>query len=177
MSDNTPSSEDLDRHWGLLWNARLGIRYHMHLHAAYSRMGKFITAFTLLMSTAAFTAVYQSEGVPPELAKWLVCIAALLQTIELVVDTKGKAILHSTLRQKYLHFELSLLGRQYILESEEKEFNQERVSIEVEEPPINRALIDFCHNELVNIYYTPECRKEHLVSLSFLAKTRVFALT
>ncbi|MCG6272323.1 hypothetical protein K6U70_09110 [Vibrio vulnificus] len=177
MSENNPSSEDLDRHWGLLWNARLGIRYHMHLHAAYSRMGKFITAFTLLMSTAAFTAVYQSEGVPPELAKWLVCIAALLQIIELVVDTKAKAILHSTLRQKYLHFELSLLGRQYILESEEKEFNQERVSIEVEEPPINRALLDFCHNELVNIYYAPESRKEHLVSLSPFAKMRFFTLT
>ncbi|HHK8647787.1 TPA: hypothetical protein ACQYFE_004443 [Vibrio parahaemolyticus] len=129
------------------------------------------------MSTAAFTAVYQSEGVPPELAKWLVCIAALLQIIELVVDTKAKAILHSTLRQKYLHFELSLLGRQYILESEEKEFNQERVSIEVEEPPINRALLGFCHNELVNIYYALESRKEHLVSLSPFAKMRVFTLT
>ncbi|EMO0968229.1 hypothetical protein WDJ16_001964 [Vibrio cholerae] len=177
MSESHLTNEDLDRHWLLLWNARLGIRYHMYLHDAYARMGKFITVFTFLMSTAAFATVYQSEGVPEFLAKWLVCTAALLQVLELVIDTKAKAILHSTLRQKYLHFELSLAGRQYVRESEEKEFNQARISIEIEEPPIVRSLMDFCHNELVNIYYPKECREEHLVKLSFFAKARLFTLT
>lgn len=170
MPDFVPSEDDLNRHWDMLWNSRLGVRYHMHLQAAYSRLGKFITAFTLLMSSAAFTAVYQSKAAPPELATWLMCVAALLQVLELVVDTKSKAILHSTLRQRYLQLELALSGRSYILETEEVDFKETRISIEIEEPPIVKALMDKCHNELVDIYYDkPE---PHKTKLSFWAKLK-----
>ncbi|MCG9647978.1 hypothetical protein L1D24_05260 [Vibrio brasiliensis] len=166
----TPSEDDFDRHWDLLWNTRLGIRYHMHLQAAYTRLGKFITAFTLLMSSAAFTAVYQSQSAPSGLATWLMCIAALLQVLELVVDTKAKAILHSTLRQKYLQLELSLSGRDYILESEELKFKESRITIEIEEPPVIKALMDKCHNELVDIYY--EKPEKHKATLTWWAKLK-----
>ncbi|MEZ9561509.1 hypothetical protein AB4245_16140 [Vibrio splendidus] len=163
MSEFVPSEEDLNRHWDMLWNTRLGVRYHMHLQAAYSRLGKFITAFTLLMSSAAFTAIYQSKTADPELATWLMCITALLQVFELVIDTKSKAILHSTLRQRYLQLELALSGRSYILEADEFSFKETRISIEIEEPPIVKALMDKCHNELVDIYYDkPEFHKTKL---------------
>lgn len=97
------------------------------------------------------------------LATWLICIAALLQVLELVVDTKSKAILHSTLRQRYLQLELVLCGRDYILESEEVKFKETRISIEIEEPPIIKALMGKCHNELVDIHFDkPEKHKTKL---------------
>lgn len=172
MSQLQPSNEDIDRHWDFLWNTRLGIRYHMHLQASYTRLGKFITAFTLLMSSAAFASIYESNEAPKELSTCLICIAALLQVLELVIDTKTKAILHSTLRQKYLQLELSLCGRNYILESEESNFKQSRISIELEEPPIIKALMDKCHNELVNIYYDEP--DEYKVHVTFWSKCWAF---
>ncbi|WBA13442.1 hypothetical protein [Salinivibrio kushneri] len=135
----------------MLWNARLGVRYHMHQQASYGRLGKFITAFTLLMSSAAFVKVLESETLPDYWAKWLICVAALLQVVELVLDTKSKAVMHATLRQRYLQLELTLSGRDYILESEEMSFKEIQKNIEVDEPPIHESLMDKCHNDLVTI--------------------------
>jgi len=146
---STPIEADYERHWDILWNTQLGIRYHMHLQNFYTRLGKFITAFTLLMSSAAFAVIYQSNA---ELSKWLMCIAAMLQVAELVIDTKSKATLHASLRQRYLQLELALSGKAYILEEDEQAFKQQRIAIEVDEPPVIRALTDKCHNELSAVY-------------------------
>ncbi|MCE7729248.1 hypothetical protein [Vibrio campbellii] len=147
MTDITDA--DYDRHWDLLWNTQLGVRYHMHLQNYYTRIGKFITAFTLLMSSAAFAVVYQSNS---ELSKWLMCIAAMLQVAELVIDTKSNATLHASLRQRYLQLELALAGKTYVLEEEEKSFKQTRTQIEIDEPPVIKSLMDRCHNELCIVH-------------------------
>lgn len=140
-----PQKADYDRHWNMQWNVQLGVRYHMHLQNYYARLGKFITAFTLLTSSTAFAVFYQSSS---ELAKWLAFIAALLQVAELVIDTKANAMLHASLRQRYLHLELALPSHGYITEKKEPRFKQERTQIEVDEPPIIKALLNHCHNEL-----------------------------
>lgn len=148
-SEQIPSDGDYNRHWGLLWNTQLGVRYHMHMQNSYARFGKFVTAFSLVMSSAAFATIYQSNI---EIAKWLSCAVALAQTLELVIDSKAKTTLHASLRQKYLQLELDLSGRDFIYDYEEKSFKAKRIAIEVEEPPVIKALMNLTENELANVY-------------------------
>ncbi|KOE82154.1 hypothetical protein ACS86_10195 [Vibrio alginolyticus] len=149
MSQQSEKEEDYNRHWELKWNTQLGVRYHMHLERFYSRLGKFITAFTLVMSTSAFATIYQTNS---DLTKWLVAIAALLQVLELVIDTKSKAKLHASLRQRYLQLEIALSGVEYVTANENSRLQEMRIKIEVDEPPMNSHLMDKCHNELCHIY-------------------------
>ncbi|ELL0574973.1 hypothetical protein Q6U63_004348 [Vibrio fluvialis] len=145
------------RHWDLLWNTRLGVRYHMHLQNFYSRVGKGITVLSLVASSAAFATIWSQNS---SAAKVLACIVALAQILDLVIDTKGKALLHSSLRQKYLNLELELSDVSQIATEEAKSFEQKRISIEVEEPPVFDSLIDKCHNELVKVYGLDDDQKE-----------------
>lgn len=152
----TPTEDDYNRHWGLLWNTQLGVRYHMHMQSFYARFGKFVTAFSLVMSSAAFATIYQDNI---DVAKWLACAVALMQTLELVIDSKSKATLHASLRQKYLQLELDLSGRDFIYEHEEKALKAKRIAIEVEEPPVVQALIKSTENELSKVYGMNEAVK------------------
>ncbi len=148
-SKQIPTEDDYNRHWQLLWNTQLGVRYHMHMQSFYSRFGKFVTAFSLIMSSAAFATIYQSDV---GIAKWLACAVALAQTLELVVDSKSKATLHASLRQKYLQLELDLSGRDFIYGYEEKSLKAKRIAIEVEEPPMIKSLMSRTENELAKVY-------------------------
>lgn len=141
--------EDKKRHWNLMWNTRLGIRYHMHLQNFYSRISKFITVLSLVTSSAAFATIYQQNI---ELTKVLACIVALAQILDLVIDTKGKSLLHASLRQKYLHLEMDLSSSDSIIESDMKGFQVKRINIELEEPPMFNSVLDKCHNELVKVH-------------------------
>jgi|GEM_PF-3130012 len=154
-----PSDDDCNRHWKLLWNTQLGVRYHMHMQNCYARFGKFVTALSLVMSSAAFATFYQNDN---GWAKWLACAVALIQTLELVIDSKSKTTLHASLRQKYLQLELELSERDFIYDYEQKSLTAKRIAIEVEEPPIIKELMDHCNNELVTVYDLEDENKIHM---------------
>lgn len=144
-----PTQQDSNRRWDLLWNAQLGTRYHMHLQRFYARMGRAVTVISLVSSSAAFAFFFQQEG---QLAQALTCLVALVQILDLVVDTKGKTLVHASLKQRYLHLEAELLGVLRVNEEQSKGYQERRMSIELEEPPIIDVLIDKCHNELAKVH-------------------------
>ncbi|MGC3835381.1 hypothetical protein ACPSKX_14600 [Moritella viscosa] len=111
MQDGNIPDKDYQNHWDLLWNTQLGIRYHMHMQNFYSRFGKLVTAFTLILSTSAGAAVISTT---PEVAKFSAFSAAILQIIELVMDSKSKTSLHTTLRQRYIVLESELYQYEYL---------------------------------------------------------------
>ncbi|QMS74792.1 hypothetical protein [Aeromonas veronii] len=144
------NDHDYKRHWQVLWNVRLGIRYHMHLQNFHSRFGKFVTAFTLILSTSAGATLINANV---DFAKIFAFSAAVLQVLELVVDSKAKLFLHSNLRQHYIRLESELLsGGDELTKIEFGIIKNKIASIEVEEPPIITSLMKLCHNELVKVY-------------------------
>ncbi|MGY6037936.1 hypothetical protein [Aeromonas sp. AE23HZ002T15] len=146
----SPNNSDYNRHWEGLWNVRLGIRYHMHLQSYYSKFGKFVTAFTLILSTSAGATLLNYNV---DMAKVLAFSAAVFQVLELVVDSKSKLLLHSNLRQRYIQLESELLMGRDELTKEEYGFIKNKIaSIEMEEPPIISALMTSCHNELAKVH-------------------------
>lgn len=162
MSSSDTDNSNYDRHWHMQWNLQLGIRYHMHMQNFYGRFGKFVTAFTLILSTSAGATLIGSHA---EIAKILVFSAALLQTLELVIDSKTKTILHATLRQRYIQLESELSNSDCLSKSEEAIFKNKRASIEIEEPPIVFSLLDKCNNELVKVH---NLNDSHIQEMSFL---------
>ncbi|OXD33820.1 hypothetical protein [Vibrio parahaemolyticus] len=139
---------DEQRLWELVWNTRLGIRYHLYAQSHYQKLAKFVTIFTLFASSAAFAVVLNKNE---NLAAALALIAAFLQIFDLVIDTKSKATTHSTLRQKYLQLEVSLQRYDRLTIEDADQFNRTRASIELEEPPLIRSLMTYVHNEQVRV--------------------------
>jgi len=139
--------------WSLLFNAQIGARYHMHQQRAYSRLGRFITASSLITGSSAFAVLFGSHV---ELAKWLAFAVAILQALELVIDTKGKVTLHNSLRQRYVQLELKLNQLTELTVDQLNQLKSERTTIEVDEPPVLKSLYLKCHNELADVYQFDE---------------------
>lgn len=133
----------------------LGVRYHMHLQKSYSTLGRTITFITLVLSSASVSVLLKSNDVL-SISSWLMAFVAVLQALELVVDTKGKAALHASLRQKYLSLESSLPTSATITEDEEPGYKRGLSRIEEDEPPVIKSLLDKCHNELCIVQRTEE---------------------
>lgn len=146
MNDQDAREDGQERYWKLAWNIQLGIRYHMHMQNFYGRFGKFVTIFTLILSTSAGATLF---GSATDIAKILAFMAALLQAFELVIDSKSKLTLHTTLRQKYIQLGAELAVYDSLIKDDEARFKAKIALIEVEEPPIIYSLMDSCHNELV----------------------------
>ncbi len=163
MNRQDISNDDYDRHWNILWNIQLGIRYHMHMQNFYSRFGKFVTVFTLILSTSSGASLIATHT---EIAKYLAFAAALLQTLELVIDSKAKTILHTTLRQRYILLGSELAINNYLKQSDEASFKAKLASIEIDEPPIVFALMDQCNNELVKVHNLGESYYQKLSCLN-----------
>lgn len=149
-----------DTRWTLLWNVRLGIRYHMHLQNYYERFGKIVTACSLILSTSAGASLFGSHIF---LAKILAFATAVLQVIELVIDSKSKAFLHTELRRRYIQLESELVVKGKLENDEYIEYQNRLSSIELDEPPIIYSLVDSCNNELVKVC---NCDKQYLQKLN-----------
>lgn len=161
MNDQNVNDDGHERCWAITWNIQLGIRYHMHMQNFYSRFGKFVTVFTLILSTSAGATMF---GTDTNLSKSLAFMAALLQALELVIDSKSKVTLHTTLRHKYIQLNAELAAYDSLIKDDEARFKAKIALIEVEEPPIIYSLMDSCNNELVKVYNLPS---SHYAKLSF----------
>nr|SHO02354.1 Putative uncharacterized protein [Moritella viscosa] len=131
----------------------------MHMQNFYSRFGKLVTAFTLILSTSAGAAVISTT---PEVAKFSAFSAAILQIIELVMDSKSKTSLHTTLRQRYIVLESELYQYEYLDINAADKYRRVKASIEVEETPVKLSIMERCHNELVQVHKLDEKDKQNI---------------
>lgn len=159
MQADDIAEEDYQRHWDLLWNTQLGIRYHMHMQNFYNKFGKFVTAFTLILSTSAGAAIIATT---PDAAKVAAFSAAILQIIELVMDSKSKTSLHTSLRQRYINLESDLSKYEHFTIAEAAKYKNIKAAIEVEEPPIKFSVNEKCHNELVKVHKLDDEEKQSI---------------
>lgn len=170
--------EDEDRHWQLLWNTRLGIRYHTYRQGFYERLGKAITFFTLVTSSGAFTTFINANAAFKQYGAYLALAAATLQLLELIIDTKSHSILHLELKQKYLSLESDLTGKVALSLTDSIPFDNARIEIERREPPVYKSLMALCHNDLVRV--VKGSKSEDIVKMNvftmFSAKTQSLTL-
>lgn len=132
--------------YGLFFDVRRSLRYHDRRRSFFELMHRVTAALTILMAGS----VLFDLGKPGNTASWLTAIsfiAAVLATLDMVIGYAGKADLHRSLKVQFGKLEISIISG----DASEAEWNTHqirRLEIELDEPPVYRALDLLCYNEV-----------------------------
>ena len=133
--------------YALFFDVRRSIRYHDRRRSFFELMHRITAVLTILMAGSVLFDI----GKPGSTAMWLTTIsvfAALLATLDMVIGYSSKADLHRSLKVQFGKLEMSIISGG----DSEAEWNShqiKRLEIELEEPPVYRALDLLCYNEIV----------------------------
>lgn len=145
------SQENRDRYLDFQDNLKIGRFYHMYRQRYFETRGRFVTATSLILSSAAaavFTdaTIYQGFS----LTQWFAMAVAILQAWELVNNSSQMAKLHDQQRRHHINLESELMTFEESLTIEqESKLTAKRHIIELDEPPIIRPLIHLCRNKVI----------------------------
>jgi hypothetical protein len=136
---------DIDRKlYQLLFDVRRSVRYHNRRRMFFDRLNLFNSAASLIGGSAAVAGVLGDRTAVSLIAGVAVSIFACL---DLVVGTAQKARLHSDLARRFISLEKQLVAATVADATQMIAFEQERLTIEADEPPVMRVLDCLCHNE------------------------------
>lgn len=138
--------------WDILFNTAVGIRYHMARQRHFEKFHRVTTALSLILSSGAFMALSQNTAA----AKWLVLFVAILQAFDMVVDTSKMSRLHNDLRQRYIRLEQELVCKRDITISQYQSYHSTLKSIELDEPPLHKVVIEMSQNEAITVFAVQE---------------------
>ncbi len=169
MAETATGDTPESRWWALVWNTRLGIRYHLYAQSHYLKLGKLFTIVTLIASSAAFAVILEQHK---SFAILFTLLAAFVQILDLVIDTKSNAIQHSSLRQRYVQLEVELLSKEKLTAEEANIFVQQRASIERDEPPLIKHLMTHCHNEQSRVEFGEST--SHQIEIGLFTRLKLF---
>ena len=123
----------------------LGVHYHMRRQQFYESYHRFTGVFSLIFSTSAVAFIAGKT----EYGLYLAAGVAILQCIDLIIDTRGKAELHNSLRRDYLSVNNELIGYCDQLNEDNLIYIERKINtIEMREPPIRKLLLEICHNDV-----------------------------
>jgi len=141
MADNSLIAE---RH-GLLFDVRRSVRYHNRRRAFYDRLSIFNSWIGVVFGSATVMALLADLG-----QQWAAVAAAVISLVaafDLVIGTAKQARLHSDLARRFIVLEKKILAKQSPSAEDLASFTQDRLDIEMEEPPILRVLDALCYRE------------------------------
>lgn len=130
-------------HWEHHYNVMVGIRYHMSRKAFYDSFHRLVGIASLALSSAAVATIASSTGASQVMA----ATVAILQCVDLIVNTKHKSELHADLRRRYLLLESDILAGR----GTESEWLDRIKQIEIDEPPIKKALMLACQIDVETV--------------------------
>jgi hypothetical protein len=132
----------------LLFGVRRSIRYHQRRRQYFDRLRKLIHILTVFSGVGTVTTLVGKSGEITTLI--FASVVSLLSIIDLVIGTAEAARLHADLARRFVELErkMALVGDSPT-EQQVREFTAERLTIEIEEPPILKVLDCMCHNELL----------------------------
>lgn len=134
-----------DKQYGLLFAIRRSIRYHDRRRAFFDRLHRLTGVLTILLAGGV---LFELAGTGST-AWWLQIIgvvAAVLASFDMVIGYAAYSVRHSNLRGCFVDLEVKIVAGD-CEESTWTKYEQERLKIERDEPPIYRALDLLCHNE------------------------------
>ena len=152
--DNAPDlapddDSGLDRHWSVSYNIGLGIRYHMMRQQFFGKWHRITAALSLAFSTSAVATLANDAKIGAIFAG----IVAVLQALDLVIETRKNSELHNELRQEYIRLESEMFIHSDSLTKEEyASFMSKLKAIELKEPPIMYTLLELCRYDVNNVH-------------------------
>ena len=137
----------LDKH-ELLFNVRRSVRYHDRRIYFFERWHNITSVLTILLSGSILLQIAGDQFDPPFWLKLISFFAATLATIDMVLSYSKMADLHKRLKRSYCELEIRIENAKSTQMVDK--CKSERLSIEIDEPPIYRALDLLCSNELMS---------------------------
>ena len=156
----------------LLFDIDRSIRYHERRMAFYDNCRIITNVLTMIISGAVIFDVFNSSATVFPLAQVILgLISAGYSLMDLTLGGYGKhADNHKRLRRRFSDLKRSIIASNYDQQQLSK-FEQERLLIETDEPPIYVALDSLCHNEqLIADGYTYAKNPKELASITTLQK-------
>lgn len=139
----------------LLFDVRRSARYHSRRRAFYDRCNLFNSWVGVVFGSATVMALLAGLG-----TGWAALAAALVSVVaafDLVVGTSRQARLHADLARRFIGLEKKIVAGAVPDDGLLAAWTQERLDIEMEEPPILRVLDALCHREQMrSMGYPPE---------------------
>lgn len=132
-----------DRLHALLFAVRRSIRYHNYRRRFFESLATLVQLVTVICGSATVFAVISGWGV----AVYVAAMVTVLSAINLVVSPTRKSILHADLAKRFIDLENAINGVVEMDEQQLRDFTQQRLKIERDEPPVLRVLDSLCHNE------------------------------
>ena len=126
------------------YNISLAVHYHMRRQQFYEAYHRFTGVFSLILSTSAVALIAGKT----EYGLYLAAGVAILQCIDLILDTRCKGDLHNGLRRDYPTVNNELIGYGDQLSNEDLiSIGRKINTIEMGEPPTRKLLLEICHND------------------------------
>ena len=138
-----------DKRWEVVYNISLGARYHMARQQFFGKWHKVTSALSLAFSTSAVATLMSNTKVG------MVCaaIVAVLQALDLVIETRKNSELHNELRREYLSLETELYHHpEGLTDAEYSNFQTRIKAIELKEPPIMRTVLLLSKNDVHSVF-------------------------
>jgi hypothetical protein len=139
-------SKKPNEHYGLLFDVRRSIRYHNRRRAFFDRLHTLSSAASLVFGSAVvasllgqYTAFTAAAGV----------VVTVFSCADLVAGSTQKARLHWDLARRFADLEKSLIKNARPDTEAMRKMQEERLSIEADEPPVLRVLDCLCYNEMI----------------------------
>ena len=142
MSNDTDAK---NRHWELSFDVRRSIRYHMRRQGFFENWHRFTSGMAVIFGSATIAALLTS--IDSHMALWTASTVTILSSVDLIIGTSQRAWLHADLRRQLINLEKELVGKEELDIDKYTNLYKQLLNIEVEEPPILRALDIICHNE------------------------------
>jgi hypothetical protein len=135
----------------VLWAAERSERYHARRQAFFDRWRRVTLGANVLFGSAAAVDLLKDGG--PEVGHSIAIVAAFavafLSAVDMVISTAEMARLHNELRKKFVTLQAKIRrSSEAPTEAEIHAFQDERLAIEVDEPPIYVVIDLLCVNEI-----------------------------
>ncbi|PAJ71628.1 hypothetical protein CJF42_25705 [Pseudoalteromonas sp. NBT06-2] len=140
-------SAPLDLLFNNQWDSALGLHYHMLRQQFFSKWHRITGILTLVFSTSAVLAITNNT----QFGVACMAFVAILQAIDLYVDSRGNSDKHNAFKQEYINFEKDLIRYpDGLTEEQNKDFQIRLKEIELKEPPPMRTLLEIVNNDVAS---------------------------
>lgn len=144
-----------DEKWKLLWGVQRSSRYHARRQAFYDRWRRVTAGIGVIFGSVAATDLLHEGGHAVAVAAAFV--VAVTSALDLVVGTADMAWTHRELRRRFLALECAIQrAPEEPTEADVHAWQDERLAIEADEPPIYVALDLLCENEMARADGRPD---------------------
>ena len=157
------NKNNLDSKHDMLFGVQRSIRYHNRRRRFFDRFDLSVNALSLMLGSTTVYGVL-SNGDDGRVALIAASLVTVFAAINLVVGSARQARLHADLSKRFIQLEKKIIKIKNPEENNLFSWCEERLDIEVEEPPVLHVLDTICHNELLR---SKGYSKEHYANIKF----------